>query len=233
MSSAASPETVSVSRPVAAMVPPALRQRRHRLRPRGGAQRDPVTGRGRDQRRHGGVGDDLAAAGHHKVVRGVLQLGHQVAGHQHRAALAGQRPQEPAHPHDALGVHAVERLVEHEHRRVAEQRRGDAEPLPHAQRVAAGLAPGGLLQAGLLDHLVDPPGAQALGVGQPQQVVAGACGWAAGRRRPAATRRGSAGAAGSGSAARRSARCRRRGRPGRGSPASWWTCPRRSGRRTR
>ena len=48
------------------------------------------------------------------------------------------------------------------------------EPLAHAERVAAGLAPGRRRKPGLLDHLVDPPGRQALGVGQPQQVVAGA-----------------------------------------------------------
>ena len=96
-----------------------------------------------------------------------------MAGHQHRAALGGQRSQEAAHPDDALGVQAVERLVEHQHRRVAEQRGGDAEPLAHAERVAAGLAPRRRLQAGLLEHLVDPAGGQALGVGQPEQVVAG------------------------------------------------------------
>ena len=85
----------------------------------------------------------------------------------------GQRPQEAAHPHDALGVHAVERLVHHQRRRVAEQRGGDAQPLPHAQREPARAPPGRLAQSGLLDHRVDPGGVQALGVRQPQQVVAG------------------------------------------------------------
>ena len=85
----------------------------------------------------------------------------------------GQRAQEAAHPDDALGVEAVEGLVEHEHRRVAEQGGRQAEPLAHAERVAAGLAPG---------HAVCRPACsitsstrraeQALGVGQPQQVVA-------------------------------------------------------------
>ena len=104
------------------------------------------------------VGDDPAAADDHQMVGGVLQLAHQVAGHQHRTALVGQRPQEAAHPHDALGVHAVERLVQHQHRRVAEQRGGDAQPLAHAEGVTARLPPGGLLQPGLADHLVDPAG---------------------------------------------------------------------------
>ena len=51
----------------------------------------------------------------------------------------GQVAQERAHPGDALGVHAVERLVHHQHRRVAEQRGGDAEALAHAEGVAARL----------------------------------------------------------------------------------------------
>ena len=165
--------TVSVSGPVAATVGPRVCQHRHRLGPRGGAQRHPVTGCGGDQLGHAGVGDDPAAADDDQVVGGVLQLAHQVAGDQHGPALGGQGLQEAAHPDDALGVHAVERLVEHQHRRVAEQRGGDAEPLPHAEREPAGLAPGRRAQTGLRDHLVDPRGAQALGVGQPEQVVAG------------------------------------------------------------
>jgi hypothetical protein len=108
-----------------------------------------------------------------EMTRGVLQLAHQMAGHQHGAALPGQRRQQGTHPYDAFGVQTVERLVQHEHRRVAEQRRRDPEPLPHAQGEAAGLTPASAPQAGLLDHLVDPPDGQALGVGQPQQMVAG------------------------------------------------------------
>jgi hypothetical protein len=37
---------------------------------------------------------------------------------------------------DAVGVEAVHRLVEDEHGRVPEERRGDAKPLAHAQREA-------------------------------------------------------------------------------------------------
>ena len=51
------------------------------------------------------------------------QLAHQVAGDEHGAALGGERPQQAADPADALRVEAVDRLVEHQHRRVAEQRR--------------------------------------------------------------------------------------------------------------
>ena len=65
-----------------------------------------------------------------------------VARHQHRASLAGEVPQQAAQPADAVRVEAVRRLVEDEDARVAEQRGGQAEPLPHAHRVAAHLALG-------------------------------------------------------------------------------------------
>ena len=42
-----------------------------------------------------------------------------------------------ADPADAVGVEAVDRLVEDEHRRVAEHGRGDAQPLGHPQREAS------------------------------------------------------------------------------------------------
>ena len=64
------------------------------------------------------VGDHLAPADDDQVIGGVLQLAHQVAGHQDRPALPGQRPEEPAHPHDAFRVHPVERLVEHHRLRI-------------------------------------------------------------------------------------------------------------------
>ena len=138
----------------------------------------------------------------------------------------GQRPQEAAHPHDALRVQAVERLVQHQHRRVAEQRRRDAEPLPHAERVAAGLAAGRR-----------PPGRPARSPRRPAGPVR-PCECASHSRWLRALRLGCSAAASSseptwlqrvpqarGRAGRRSARCPRRPRRGRGSPASWWTCP--------
>jgi hypothetical protein len=102
-----------------------------------------------------------------------LQFAHQVAGHEHRAALRGKRAHEAAQPDDPFWVHAVERLVEHQRRRVPEQRRRDAEPLPHAKRVAAGRAVGHRREPGDLEHLAGPFGGQALGKGQPSQMVAG------------------------------------------------------------
>ena len=46
---------------------------------------------------------------------------------------AARRLELLADPADPLGVEAVDRLVEHQDRRVAEQRRGDAQPLLHAE----------------------------------------------------------------------------------------------------
>src|SRR5262245_56326839 len=46
------------------------------------------------------------------------------------------------------------------------------QPLPHAEREPASSSPGRRLQPRVRDHLVNPPRGQALGVGQPQQVVA-------------------------------------------------------------
>ena len=63
------------------------------------------------------------------MVGGVLHLAHQVAGDEHGAPLVGQRAQQFPHPADALGVQAVDRLVEQQDVGVAEQRGRDAEPL--------------------------------------------------------------------------------------------------------
>lgn len=71
------------------------------------------------------------------------------------------------------GSMPVERLVQHDHRGVAEQQRGDRQPLPHAELKAARLTRGRRLLAGLPDHLIDSPSGQALRMRQPQQVVAG------------------------------------------------------------
>ena len=67
-----------------------------------------------------------------------------------------QPAQQAADPVDALGVEAVDRFVEHEDRCVAEQRRGDAEALLHAEREAARSAPRRVARADQFEHLVDP-----------------------------------------------------------------------------
>ena len=68
-------------------------------------------------------------------------------------ALGGEVAHELAHPQHALGVEPVDRLVEDQRRRVAEQGGGDAEPLAHAEREAADALAGDGLEAGELDDL--------------------------------------------------------------------------------
>ena len=79
----------------------------------------------------------------------------QVGRDEHGAALGGELAQEAADPADALGVEAVDRLVEHEHARVAEQREREAEALAHAERVAADPAIRVVGEADLVEHRVD------------------------------------------------------------------------------
>jgi hypothetical protein len=76
-----------------------------------------------------------------------------------------------ADPDDSLGVHAVERLVQDQHRWVAQHRDGYPEPLAHSQRVATRLALRRAGQSDQLDHLIDPRFRQLLRASYPQQVV--------------------------------------------------------------
>jgi len=68
-----------------------------------------------------GVGDDLAPAGDDEVAGG-CPAGSLIRWLETRTARpsAARAAQECPHPGDALGVHAVERLVHHQRRRVAE-----------------------------------------------------------------------------------------------------------------
>src|SRR5215218_2270980 len=104
------------------------------------------------------VGDDPARVDDDQPVDGVLHLPEQVRGQEHGPAAGGVAAEQVAHPADALGVQAVGRLVEHQHRRVGQQRPCDAEPLPHAERVAGDPASGRGREADELQHLVDALG---------------------------------------------------------------------------
>jgi hypothetical protein len=70
-----------------------------------------------------------------------------VTGDEHGSPLGGQRLHQVPDPADPLRVQAVDRLVEDEDGRVAEQRGRDAEPLGHTQGELASLAVGCGLQA--------------------------------------------------------------------------------------
>ena len=62
------------------------------------------------------VGEQPPAPDDDQVVGRQRHLAHQVRGDEDRAALGGQPAQQRADPVDALGVEAVDRLVEHERR---------------------------------------------------------------------------------------------------------------------
>ena len=111
---------------------------------------------------------------------GLRHLTHQVGRHEHRVPVRGQILEHGSHPADALRVQAVDRLVQHHGLRVAQQRRGHPEPLTHAEGEPADPLAGDLSQADDVDHLVDPPRGDAVGLGQGEQVVA---------RRPAGVHR--------------------------------------------
>ena len=121
---------------------------RARVRDRSGQQirlrrpdPDGVAGTAGDELSHAAIRDEPAPPDHDQVVGGVLHLRHQVAGDEHRAALGRQRLHQGADPQDALRIQPVDRLVEHQDLRVPEQRRGDAEPLAHAEGEALGPLP--------------------------------------------------------------------------------------------
>ena len=99
------------------------------------------------------VGDQPTAADDDQVVRGQRHLGQQVRGDEHGPALRGQVLHERADPVDALRVEPVDRLVEQQHLRVAQQGAGQAEPLLHAERELADRLAG---DAGQPDQIAAP-----------------------------------------------------------------------------
>ena len=88
-------------------------------------------------------------------VRHLLHLGQEMAGHEHRLSFGGEVTEGLAHGHDPRRVEPVGRLVEQEEPGVAEQRRGDAQSLLHAERVAGDLVGRPLAEAHQLEELLD------------------------------------------------------------------------------
>ncbi len=127
----------------------------------------------RNELRDGRVREDPSAPDDEQVVGGERHLGHEVAGHEDRPALAREVLHEIADPQDALGVEAVDGLVEEQHARVAQQGACDAEPLTHAEREPADTLRRNLAQADHLDDLVDAAAWDAVALGEPEQVVVG------------------------------------------------------------
>jgi carbon monoxide dehydrogenase subunit G len=90
-----------------------------------------------------------------------------------RAALGGEALEEIANPPDALGVEAVDGLVEHDDLRVAEQRVGDAEALAHSERELPRTFPRSRVEADELEQLGDPALRDAVSLREREQVVVG------------------------------------------------------------
>jgi hypothetical protein len=115
--------------------------------------------------------DQLAAVDDHDLVDGLRHLGEHVARDQDRPALARERPEEVAEPADALRVEAVRRLVQDEHLGIAEERGGQAEALPHPQRVALHAATAGLSEVDECQDLVHARARDPAGDGEHAEVV--------------------------------------------------------------
>ena len=73
----------------------------------------------------------------------LLDLLEDVGAEQDGAALGPHPPQQGHQVQPLARVDAVERLVEQQHRRVVDQRRGELDPLAHALGVGADPAPAG------------------------------------------------------------------------------------------
>jgi hypothetical protein len=80
---------------------------------------------------------------------------------QHAAALVGLRAQHRVKPANPGRVEALGRLVEHEDRRVAQQRGRERQALAHAERVRAHAPAGVLRKPHELEHRVGPSACDA------------------------------------------------------------------------
>jgi len=86
----------------------------------------------------------------------LFDLGEQVGGEQHGDATGGEIGDERTHLAGALRVEAVGRLVEDEQLTWLQQRRRDAQPLPHAQRIVPEPFAGGRAEADPIQRAGDP-----------------------------------------------------------------------------
>jgi hypothetical protein len=119
------------------------------------------------------LADELAASQHHQPGRRLRHLAHQVRRDENRPSFGGERLEQLPDPAHAVRVQAVDRLVQHHRLRLAQQRRSDAQALPHAERETAGPAARDLAQPGQLNHLIDPATSDTSRPGERQQITAG------------------------------------------------------------
>ena len=113
-----------------------------------------------------------AAVDDQHAVDRLRDLGEHVARDEDRAPARRERAQEVAQPAHPLGVEPVRRLVEHEQLGIAQQRRGQPEPLPHSERVALHAPVLRRVELDQPQHLVDPRVGNPGRAGERAQVVA-------------------------------------------------------------
>jgi hypothetical protein len=152
---------------------PRVAERGGELRQSRRADEDPAPEARLDELGHPLVPQQLALADHDQVISGNGHLAHEVTRYDHRAAVGGKVPHQPADPHDALGVQAVNRLVKHQYRRIPEQGRRDPQELAHSKGEAAYPPPRYSLEADESQHLIDPASGDAVALGQAKQMVIG------------------------------------------------------------
>ena len=165
-------------------------------------------------------------------VRGLLHLAHQVAGDQDVRPSSASRRSRSADPAHAVEVEPVDRLVEEHDARIAEQGRGDPEPLAHAERVALDpprAAPSSPTSSMTSSTRRSPMPLVRAAMRRWLRPVrpGGPSPGRAGHRPPAAARRTTR------TAGRARAPARASAGPARAPSASWWTCRPRWDRGTR
>ncbi len=85
-----------------------------------------------------------------------------------------RRLHQVADPDDAVGVKTIDRLIEDQRVGVAEQGRGDPEPLTHSEREGPHPLARHVAEPDDVEHLADPAAVDAVAVGQPLEMVGGA-----------------------------------------------------------
>jgi hypothetical protein len=120
------------------------------------------------------VRDHAAAGDNDHRVGGLRHLGEHVTRHQHGPALRREPAHEVAQPADPLRIEPVGGLVQDQDPGIAEQGRGEREPLAHAERVLADPAARRVLKRHDLDRLVGARLRNSRRAGHRAKVVAGA-----------------------------------------------------------
>jgi hypothetical protein len=99
---------------------------------------------------------DLAVIEHRDVVAELLDQGHDVTAHQHRAARRGEAVENGPHDRGRDRIDRLERLVQHQQPRPVQQRGGQADLLAHAGGVVADQGGFGRLQVQHVQQFLGP-----------------------------------------------------------------------------